>query len=100
MTTEAKPIIEMVPREAAETLAVAYNALQQLLATDRTRRVSADWNGIAVWGRIVLTAQRETGISLMNPDHVNHFIEDAVAKRREIDDFIAEIDMTEAEGVY
>ena len=62
--------MDMVRKEDAKKLAIAYQTYQE--AVDNGKQ-----NSIAVWGKMLLEAQEETGIILASADNVQYFIEEA-----------------------
>src|SRR5262245_26914573 len=59
-----------ISKKTAETLAVSYRALGQ--AYDRE-----DWNGVSVWGKMLMEAQTKTGIELYSDQLIKGMIRQA-----------------------
>ena len=62
----------MLTKETAKSLAVAYAAHGNAMAT--LGSINPDYAGICCWGRMLKSAQEATGIILINADRLNHHI--------------------------
>lgn len=73
-----------ISQEDARSLAVAYEAYCDCLREAYEGKSWGAWNSVAVWGDILIRAQRKTGVILRKEEGLKWIIEDARSKRDEL----------------